>query len=144
MSETSAVALLERLAALEQQVEDQRGEIERLRAQVQGPLTAPFRVVDDAGGTVLEVAKHTGGVHLRLLDGDGHFLITLQNVAGMGAVTVHGHQGIESVALGVSKHGGNIGISNAAGQLVGWLNVTERGGHVVVRDNEGNIAGNLP
>jgi len=144
MSDPTETHLLERLASLEQQIERQQRRCEALAARLEGVLRTPFRVLDEHGSVVLEVVRNEAGVRLRLLDGEGRFLVTFTDIASGGSIAVHNRKGAEVVGLAAGHHGGNIGISTHTGQLAGWLNVTETGGHIVTRDLEGHITSRHP
>lgn len=137
-------SLVERIAALEAEVTQLRSECAQLRARVECPPRAPFRVVDEAGKTLFEVARRGPLSHLRLFDPEGHFLVTLAGIPSGGCIAIHDPAGAEVVGIASGKRGGTIAISDRSAQLVGWMNVTDGGGHIVTRDSSGTITSMHP
>jgi hypothetical protein len=127
--ETALAELRERVEALER-------ELARLKGEQAAQLQVPVCVRDEQGRPVLEIASGAAGPRLRLLDQDGGFLVTLQGIASGGDLVVHGSGGSVAAAMGAGPHGGTVSVYDVDGQLKGWVNVTEAGGHVVTRETE--------
>jgi hypothetical protein len=144
MPEPTASELMARLDALERQLDEQTRRCQALQEQVEGLLRVPFRVLGREGRVVLEVTDTEAGVRLRLREGDGRFLVTLGSIRSGGSLAIHGAESSEVVGLAAGPHGGTIGVNANAGTLLGWLNVTESGGHLVLRSPEGETTTLLP
>lgn len=109
-------------------------------------IRAPFRVVDEHGGTLLEVKIDRNGAQrvpkLIVFDATGKAEVEANAVPGYGWLSVSNH-GRVGVWVGGNEDGGMLAVLNRAGAKVVGITTSNRGGWLSVSDAHGRPSADL-
>jgi hypothetical protein len=105
-------------------------------------VRTPFRVVDEQGRLLLEVAGGPAGGQLRLFDLRGEVVAVLGATGAGGTLGIYNPAGQLVAALTVNEEagGGTVGVNNAAGENRGLFFADNDGGHVGTANAAGHHA----
>jgi len=103
------------------------------RTQTDGKtITAPFKVIDEAGKGILQVDSVDGKARLALLDQQGNGSILLLSTSQGGAVSVNNQKAEVAAMLVAGDKGGDLSLWDPAGELGASMGFTRGGGDLKI------------